>query len=308
MVNFSNRPSLAAFLGRVLVEGRLALFLGAGISAKLQETSPGVWFGLPQWDKFVDNLFLTKSKRRPAGFDSLRAAEFFRSLCKGNGDYRECIRRALYREFKSKTDVGQFHKNSTLAAIGALVANSQRSRVSRVVTLNFDDILERYLGHSGIVVKSVFASKYWHQAADVTIHHLHGFIPSPGSPYEKLRWNDDSNEVILDAFSYQRVFGDPDNRFSLIAKDVMMSNYCLFLGLSDQDDHLGALLARSKDSNPFQSEGNGYWGVSFTSKWNSAQAEYWKTRGVYLQRVADWHTDFPAFLFSICQNAARFRT
>ena len=88
----------------------------------------------------------------------------------------------------------------------------------------------------------------------------------------------------------------------------MMSNYCIFLGLSDQDQHLGSLLARSKDLNPYQIEGNDYWGVSFTTKPTRAKSEYWKRRGIYLQVVKDWTADLPAFLFSICQAAARFRS
>jgi len=308
VINFSNRPTLEAFLGTALAEGRLALFLGAGASAKLQETSPGVWFGLPEWDKFIDNLFRLKSRSRPAGLDSLRAAEAFRRHCSSDADYRKCVRDALYRGFAKNTKAEELHKNRTLTAIGALVADSKRSRISRVITFNFDDILERHLHYSGLVVNSVFAAKHWHQAADVTVHHLHGFVPSPKSPFEKLPWNEDSNELILDAFSYQKIFGDPEHRFSIIAKDTMMSNYCLFLGLSDQDQHLGSLLTRSKELNPFGEEGNDCWGVSFATKPTRQQSEYWKLRGIYLQEVKDWTADLPTFLFSICQAAARFRS
>lgn len=302
MINFANRAALTKFLGKVLAEGRLAVFLGAGISAQLQETSPGVWFGLPQWDKFIDNLYAGKKTKRPKGADSLRAAEAFRSTCSTNAEYRSAVQAALYKGFNA--DITQLHKNPTLAAIGALVAASRRSNVSRLVTLNFDDILERYLAYSGIVVQPIFSPKFWHVAADVVVHHIHGFIPSPKSPFESTAWDDDSNEIILDAFSYQKVFGDPNHRFSLIAKDVMMSNYCLFLGLSDQDDHLGSLLASSKASNPYEIEGNLCWGVSFTTMRTKVVAEYWERRGVYLQEVADWNRDFPAFLFAICQHAA----
>jgi len=302
MINFANRAALTRFLGRVLSEGRLALFLGAGISAQLQETSPGVWFGLPEWDRFIENLYAVKKVKRPKGTDPLRTAEAFRSACKSNAEYRKFVRAALYRNFSA--DITKLHKNPTLAAIGALVAVSRRSRVSRLITMNFDDILERYLAYSGIIVKPIFSAKFWHEAADVVVHHIHGFVPSPKSPFERTNWDDDANEIILDAFSYQKVFGDSNHRFSLIAKDIMMSNYCLFLGLSDQDDHLGSLLTSCKAANPYETEGNSFWGVSFSTKRTAAIERYWKTRGIYLQNVANWDRDFPEFLFSVCQHAA----
>jgi hypothetical protein len=121
-------------------------------------------------------------------------------------------------------------------------------------------------------------------------------MDSPFSQYQ-------TDRVILDAYSYDEVLGDPTNKWSQIVRSIMDTNICLFVGLSDSDDHLRALAANAKKANPFANYGLRYWAVTFKDSEDAAMANRWEERGVYQMQVNDYECDLPAFLFEICQQA-----
>ena len=51
--HFPNRASLISFLGEKLVERRLAIFLGSGVSKELIADDKGIWSGLPTWPDLI---------------------------------------------------------------------------------------------------------------------------------------------------------------------------------------------------------------------------------------------------------------
>jgi hypothetical protein len=296
--DFTNRRDLARRLGECLCEGRLALLLGAGVSMKVVKPDSGPWIGLPSWPRLIQNLY--GSDPLPTDIDLLTAAEdFLHDHC--NDDeavFKEAVRNALYSG--GALDFVNLHSSRSLSAIAALIMASRRGRVSSVVTFNLDDVLERFLAYHGLVVHPVPSERYLSYAADVVIYHPHGFLPPSDSPFFKYQ----GDQVILDAYSYDKVLGDPSNRWSQIVRLVMETNVCLFVGLSDKDDHLRALAANAKKANPYRAYGLPYWAVTFKDTEDTKMARRWEKRGVYQMWVKDYEHDLPAFLFEVCQEAA----
>jgi hypothetical protein len=87
---------------------------------------------------------------------------------------------------------------------------------------------------------------------------------------------------------------------------VMQSHICLFIGLSGDDERLDNPMMETKESgkHAYNPTSIGYWGVAFTTSEDPVETRKWAIRGVYLQKLLDYSTDLPEFLFEICQKAA----
>jgi hypothetical protein len=201
-----------------------------------------------------------------------------------------------------KLDFSSIRRNDTLGAIGALVMSSVRGSVSEVVTLNFDDILERYLCYHGIVALPVYEEKFWANRCDVTVYHAHGFLPSPGSQFTAR-----STFLLADRKAYDERSSHAEDRIYAKVATIMQSHVCLFVGLSGDDGRLNTLISESKQRHAYNPGGIGYWGVAVSSSRDAALVRRWRDQGVYLQTVAEYLIDLPKFLFEICQGAAAQR-
>jgi hypothetical protein len=177
---------------------------------------------------------------------------------------------------------------------------SMRGSVSQLVTLNFDDVLERYLSYHGIVANPVFEEKFWAGKGDVVIYHPHGFLPSPGSIY-----NETSSYIVLDRRSYSERVGRSELRMNQTMETIMQSHICLFIGLSGNDQRLDSLiLATKNDKHAYSSSRIGYWGVAFSTSKDPTVAKMWSERGIFLHCIDKYDPDLPRFLFEVCQGAA----
>lgn len=295
---FGSRPDLVEFLGKQLVKGRLALFLGAGITMQLAEAEDGNWMGLPSWPKLIGNLYATEEAIPPQLSDLVNAADEFRlKYCYENYQkFAERVTQALYKDIN--LEFAAIRRNDTLGALGALAISSLRGSVSEIVTFNFDDILERYLIYHGLVATPVFEEKFWVSRGDVLIYHPNGFLPSPGSCFGMP-----SDYLVLDRSSYSKTTGRSDQRMNQKMETIMQSNVCLFVGLSGDDQRLDSLLMVSKDKHAYNSSQMGYWGVTLSTSDRIETARRWAERGVYHFRVTDYENDLPTFLFQISQSA-----
>ena len=129
---------------------------------KLATGDDGLLMGLPDWPTLMNNLYGLKGKRSKkytnnANFTKI-AEDFRMKYCNKQDDcWLDCVSKALY--IGSNLEFSAIRKNGTLNAIGALVMASLRGRVSEIYTLNFDDVLDRYLEYHGIVVVPAFEEK-----------------------------------------------------------------------------------------------------------------------------------------------------
>lgn len=286
--DFDKETKLLPFLGNQLQHGRVALFLGAGISMP---------FDLPSWPNLLLRMFKAKSDV-PNKRDRVekQAESFSAKYCpKNHLAYVTAIHDALYEGVKA--DFQALQQNATLAAIGSLVMASRRGCVSHVVTFNFDNLLETYLRYYGYVVRSVSEQCEWAGAADVTVLHPHGFVPylEPASS---------SSQIIFDRSSYAKVIGDNANPWRQQLLCILRSHTCLFVGLSGDDDNLLSLLMECKDSHVSRKHNSAFWGITFATAAKD-DADIWEKNGVYRKKIANYDVDLPRILFAICQEAAR---
>lgn len=220
------------FLAGRLREGTLVLFLGAGTSVDL---------GVPNWLKFLNGIRgevgLSTFRRNPDSQILQNAADEVRQKCASESEYFELLRRVLYARV-SELSYGIL-KNDLLMAIGALLMGSKRGNIKRIVTLNFDSMLEWFLLLQGFVVRVVSHLPELEGSEDVRIYHAFGFLPHPS-----LRMRA-SNFVILGSDSVNLRLGTPGDAWYEMMRHLLSSGVCLFIGLSERsflDPSLATLL------------------------------------------------------------------
>jgi hypothetical protein len=210
------------FLASNLSDGTLVLVLGAG-------TSAGV--GLPNWHTLVNRLrFRADLKAVPmnASADDLQSAadEVLREFCKGDErDFAQLVKASLY---DGVTLSSQVLKNDLLIALGALMIGSRRGSVKRVLTLNFDSMLEWYLTLHGFVPRVIVKPPVIEGAEDVRIYHPHGFLPHPSLSFTS------SDFVMLGLRSINLRLGTSGDQWFELMRHVLRTGICLFVGLSEQ--------------------------------------------------------------------------
>ena len=296
---FSDEDLLLDLIGSKLVRGSLALFLGAGISKELSPTEDDLWMGLPSWRTLLQRLLDGETDPDLAEKSYPQKALYFRLKYHKNNypAYLAAVEAALYENLKFNfTDI---RKNDTLAALGALVMNSSRGRVSEVVTFNWDDILERFLLYYGFVTKPVFEAHFEAEVADVRVLHPHGFLPSPGSPFLAR-----SERIIFDQTSYSERTGREADRWNRKLTTILLEHMCLFVGLSGDDPAIDSLAVIARDG--YRQGKIPYWGVTILKSPSQITIDAHHERGIFVHSVSDYR-HLPDFLFRIVQSAASRR-
>jgi hypothetical protein len=292
--SWEHRPSLVEYLAQQVNRGSLALLLGAGISME---------YGIPDWAALIDNLWAAKRCPNPES-DLLRSAERFRlQFHRDNmAGFLEDVSAALYRDFA--IDFGSLLGNPTLSAIGALVMSSHRGNVSKVVSFNYDDVLELYLEYHGFNTVSLWDPKHWSTSVDVTVYHPHGFLPSRPDVER-------SEEIILDQRSYSSVVGDVTNLWHQQLVTLMRTHTLLLVGLSVTDLNLDSLLFKSKNNHALlktpEPQRPLFSAVRLTTDDDPGRRTLFEERGIYTETIRNYHKELPQFLFAICQRAAQLR-
>jgi hypothetical protein len=288
---FDDPSMLRRYLAKQLGRGRLALVLGAGISTA---------FKLPGWKELLERLYALRGTRPPKGTDLKQQADYFRVTYFKNDKkgFIEAVKEALYQGVS--VSFQDLRHSATLGAVGSLVMASQRGNVSEVITFNWDNLLELYLEYHGFVTLSATAERHWGGRADVSVLHPHGYIPY--GPDEKS-----SDDIIFDQTSYGDVIGKEEKPWRQKLLTIMRSHTCLFVGLSGTDDNLVSLLQTCKSQHASRKENSLFWGATFTTSDDRAQAILWEEKGVYSKKISNYNTDLPEILFGICQEAAQLR-
>lgn len=288
---WTDDAALLPFLADRLSEGNLLIFLGAGVSR---------FYGMPDWETMLRDI-----KRNGAGHHMLKSglsmpawAEEIRNnlFPDDKAGFETAVSDALYSaDGLAKFDLLKVADNKTLRSIGALCHGSRRGYAKKVVTLNYDCLLEAYFRFHGVAAQTIHSPTFLERGADVTIYHPHGYIPHPSFD------DDRSNGIVLTRDDYERAV---DTRWEETILGLLSTHFVLFIGLSGEDDRISRLCAKAKESNPFILKHElPFYGVRVCSK-GGALASQWKARGVYCKEVAQLNRSIPNFLFSICREAA----
>lgn len=298
--DFRERVHVVEYLAEALKNQRLAVFLGAGVSRELVNTGHGA-IGLPTWSALIERLYDRAGLGTPIGTNYVQLAEDFKNTLIHQGktlaEVHANVQTVLYEKVSLAFE--SIRQNATLTGIGALVSHSRRGQVSEVFTLNYDDILERYLRYHGIIANPVIEERFWAQPADVLVHHPHGFLPSPGSPFPSR-----SSFLVFDERSY--LAEKPDSRWNQRMEVSMQAHICLFIGLGRDDQHLKRLVATTSEKHAFSPTIDGYWGVVLRVNPEQSEVLDWEQYHVHVEPLANYSSDLPGLLFAVCQQAAGF--
>lgn len=210
------------FLAKHLKEGTLMLFLGAGISKQ---------FGLPKWDELVNDLRaevgLAPLMSNPPADVLQRGADDVLDKLKSEEELINLVEKYLYSKM-SKLEPSTIFNNSLLIAIAGLLMGSKRGHVRRVITLNYDNLLEWVLSVFGFSVKTIYSLPELEGSEDVIIYHPHGFIPVPGLHKDK------SNFIILGMDSANHRLGTLGHPWTELTRHLLKTSVCLFVGMSPE--------------------------------------------------------------------------
>lgn len=288
--NWKKREAVVDYLARQLLRGRLALFLGAGVSN---------FFGLPDWVGLVNALCAKNNcEHADPGSDLTVKVEAIRSryYADKNSEFLDDVASALYEG--QELDFLKIRSNDLLSAIGSLVMASKRGSAATVISLNYDDLLELYLEYHGFVVDPIWNDRHWAGTPDVRIYHPHGFLPL--DPSRKR-----SDEIVLGMRDYQRIMSD-SSLWKPMLQTLLRTHSFLFIGLSGEDRHLQTLIGGTENSHANVQERSAFHSVRFELSEGSDIAHVLETFGVSTQ-VVSGYDELPDFLFEICQQARQLR-
>ncbi len=280
------------YLAGALSAGTLVLFLGAGMSSGA---------GLPNWPVLVRRMrgevgLPTDDIEDPA--DALqRAADDVRRALDGDEQrFAEVVTKCLYEGVDLEESLVC---DNLLVALGALMMGSRRGSVRRVVTFNFDSVLEYYLSVSGYVPLVVVKPPVDEGTEDVRVYHPHGFLPHPDLDIAS------SESVILGLKAINERLGSPHDEWFTTVRQVLLTGVGLFVGLSEhsfRDRALAPLLA-DVAKNVKNRRPTGFWILAEKrDKMKSLQEEFLEYNIVPLQ--LDGYQLVPKFLLRVCQLAA----
>jgi hypothetical protein len=204
------------YLGQCLFDGSLSLLLGAGVSSSL---------GLPTWGELI-NQALAQIGEPPFDGDDLElGGTRLASACKRKGlDVRQVVRACLYP--RGGLTPAALMGNRRMGALGAMLMGSRRGSVDTVLTLNFDSVLEEYLLLHGYIVNSVAELPALLGSEDVTVFHLHGYLPSDTGIGRA------SEKITLTKESVLKMAGDPNDQWRVVFRQIVRSKVLLLVGIS----------------------------------------------------------------------------
>jgi hypothetical protein len=229
----------------------LTLVVGSGISAGM---------GLPTWDELVGALFvavltkrlggkvsesqamnIARAERRTTSESPLLSARYLR-IGLGDGATRDsqAFQKALTSTLYGQATKDKLASTSPLLVELAKLCMPLRTgpKVDRVVTYNFDDLLEEVLTQESVEHRSIYYANQHAHETELPIYHVHGFLPREPDKFDHL------NDAIL-AFSeegYHQLFRDPYHWANVIQLQAFQQQTCLLVGLSLTDPNLRRLL------------------------------------------------------------------
>jgi len=283
------------YLSKCLGDGTLVLFLGAG-------TSRG--FGLPGWVSLINAIRADPAINLPpvpdtANADDLQLAADVVKDKIGHAALMDLVGKVLYKDIL-KLKISYLFEQPLLVAIASLLMGSKRGHVTRVVTLNYDSMLEWFLSIFGFVVRTVSELPCVEGSEDVRIYHIHGYIPHPESGYS----NSKEDSFILGMEAIDKRLGNPGELWFELTRHLLYTGDCLFIGMSPKsltDRALGPLLVNSSDKLK-NDRLTGIW-LSLDNLEPAKEAEFARKNLIPLKMNSK--EEIVEFLFEISQKAMK---
>lgn len=289
---YTDKCLATSLLSEHLQKGTLVLFLGAGISSSM---------GFPDWVTYVNMLRevvkLPKLRKSASAVDLQIAADEVQDKFPNIIDFHSLLKECLYRNMSVLTS--DVLVNKLLVAIGALLMGSKRGSVQRVVTLNFDSLMEWYLSLYGFVVRVVDQLPDLEGGEDVRIYHPHGFLPHP-----ILQGYQNSTDVILGFTSVNERIGTPGDLWLEMLRHIISNGMCLFIGMSENsfNNNPLSILFTNIGKQHENIRPTGIYVLSGKNISLTTKKQFLRHNMVPL--VIEKYENIPGFLLGICQKAA----
>jgi NAD-dependent SIR2 family protein deacetylase len=199
--------------------GRLAAFIGAGISASC---------GLPDWINLRKNIKNELLKRNPyITFTEENVEDIARN--EFNKEFNFVVAKALYEN----NDIIISNQIRFLA----------KSGIDRFVSFNFDDLLEEAINaemieHRVILNGEKFNSNY----QGLLVFHPHGFLERHSNQQE-CNWDN----IVISKNDYEKLYNDHYCLTNLLQLSILINKSVLFVGMSLNDPNIFRLLQTSWD-------------------------------------------------------------
>jgi hypothetical protein len=238
----ADREALFAALATALQEECVTLLCGSGCSTGMN---------LPAWHDLVNSC--TRAVLRRPGVtrndlhvnftqdsssdDMFSQMEIVRGIL-GDVDYLEQVRLDLYR---NHGDTLSGEASQLLRAIGGMVTPSRRGTVNKIITLNFDCIIEWYLQSHGLALQIVSRWPTLLRRCDVTVYHPHGYLPI------STEFGMRSDRIVFDSTDVDREGAGPSPLRQLF-KHLLTSRFILAVGLGGRDYLVRSLLQAVVDT------------------------------------------------------------
>ncbi len=214
----NGRKSLWRIIKTLNEEGRLALFIGAGVS---------MGCGLPSWKELVDKVVRDAWHSQPLVADHLT-----------NGTN---LLAARYAKHKKGVKFNQLVHKSLYAGdieISRCVWAIARSGIKQICNFNFDDLLIEALLTDGTECVSATPDEPFEARINkVTIFHPHGALPRFYKAEEL-----DSASIVFSEDDYHALYSDPYSWANIVLLSLFANHSVLFIGLSMQDPNLRRLI------------------------------------------------------------------
>ena len=227
-------------------ERKLVFVLGAGVSKN---------YGLPDWNTLLQKLLIkileskqktSQNLRFDADTDVLKTlfpqspiilARNIQLLLDNldEGSFEHFVRESIYEQINDNKIDRTFEELQKLCTPYETGLN-----IDSIITLNFDDILEKYLTPK--VCEPIYEAGIQLNLGKLPIYHVHGFLPRKESK-EKL---DNSNKIIFSEDVYHQLYNDVYCWSNIVQINKFTNNTCLFIGLSLTDPNLRRLLDVAK--------------------------------------------------------------
>jgi hypothetical protein len=195
------------------------VFVGAGVS---------LGCGLPGWEALVQSLAGAAFKGGKAGvrealaqFNTVTQSRILKVRLKTG--FNKAVADALYAR--------PYQLSPALSAIAGAGAQ-------RICTYNFDDLIEEALTIQGVAFRSLEPGDPLDaDFTGTTVLHPHGFLTASMTAEECAR-----KRIVLSEEDYHALYADPYSWSTLAQLSLLLSQSCLFVGVSLTDPNIRRLL------------------------------------------------------------------
>ncbi len=221
----------------------VTLVLGAGVSFDR---------GAPTWRALTRELYLKAFGELPAALEGDAADAFVDPMALelvrdrlGEASFATALRRRLY---PSSGKFVRLPASSTLAALAEIVRAQQSSasrRLTRIVSFNADDHLERevHRGRDWLAAPIAWPIARESQPpratgrggrAPVPVYHVHGFLPRDPERAQRA-WQDAPDTLVFADDEYWASMAEPLSFPNRVLAAALHDSVCVFVGTSMRD-------------------------------------------------------------------------